>query len=64
MKNVFDDLKLADITLIFKKEDNLTKENYQPINILPHLSKVFERILQQIDNFIDKNFSLYLCSFR
>ena len=64
MKNFFDDLKLADITLIFKKEDNLTKENYQPINILPHLSKVFERILQQIDNFIDKNFSLYLCSFR
>ena len=64
MKIFFDDLKLADITLIFKKEDNLTKENYQPINILPHLSKVFERILQQIDNFIDKNFSLYLCSFR
>ena len=64
MKIFFDDLKLADITLIFKKEDNLDKENYQPINILPHLSEVFERILQQIDNFIDKNCSLYLCSFR
>ena len=44
-KGVFpDDLKLADITPIFKKEDSLNKENYRPVSILPHLSKVFERI--------------------
>ena len=37
-KGVFpDDLKLADITPIFKKEDSLNKENYRPVNMLPHL---------------------------
>ena len=40
-----DDLKLADITPIFKKEDILNKENHRPVSIMPHLSKVFERIL-------------------
>ena len=34
-----DDLKLAGITPIFKKEDSQNKENYQPVSILPHLSK-------------------------
>ena len=59
-----DDLKLADIAPIFKKED-LNKENYRPVSILPHLSKVFERILyKQIDSFMKKKFSHYLCRFR
>ena len=66
MKGVFaDDLKLADITPIFKKEDSLNKENYRPVSILPHLSKVFERILyKQIDSFMKNKFSPYLCGFR
>ena len=56
-----DDLKLADITPIFKKEDSLNKENYRPISILAHLSKVFERILyKQINSFIKNKFSPYL----
>ena len=60
-----DDLKLADITPIFKKEDSLNKENYRPVSILPHLSKVFERILyKQIDSFMKNKFSPYLCGFR
>ena len=65
-KGVFpDDLKLADITPIFKKEDSLNKENYQPVSILPHLSKVFERILyKQIDSFMKNKFSPYLFGFR
>ena len=52
-KGVFpDDLKPAGITPIFKKEDSLNKENYRLVSILPHLSKVFERILyKQIDSF-------------
>ena len=37
-----DDLKLADITPILKKEDSLNKKNYQPVSILPHLSKVLK----------------------
>ena len=60
-----DYLKIADITPIFKKEDSLNKENYQPVSILPHLSKVFERILyKQIDSFMKNKFSPYLCGFR
>ena len=60
-----DDLKLADITRIFEKEDSLNKENYRPVSILPHLSKVFERILyKQIDSFMKNKFSPYLRGFR
>ena len=45
-KGVFpDDVKLADITPISKKEDSLNEENYGPFSILPHLSKVFEGII-------------------
>ena len=65
-KGVFpDDLKLADITPIFKKEDGLNKENYRTVSILPHLSKVIERILyKQIDSFMKNKFSSYQCGFR
>ena len=60
-----DDLKLADITPIFKKKDSLNKENYRPVSILPHLSKMFERILyKQIDSFMKNKFSPYLRGFR
>ena len=39
-KGVFsDDLRLEDITPIFKKEENLNKERYRPVSILPYLSK-------------------------
>ena len=66
-KGIFfpDDLKLADVSPIFKKEDSFRKENYRPVSILPHMSKVFERILyKQIDTFLTTNFSPYLCGFR
>ena len=59
-----DDLKLADVSPIFKKEDSFKKENYRPVSILPHMSKVFERILyKQIDTFMTTKFSPYLCGF-
>ena len=65
-KGIFpDDLKLADVSPIFKKEDSFKKENYRPVSILPHMSKVFERILyKQIDTFMTIKFSLYLRGFR
>ena len=53
-----DNLKLADISPIFKKEDSFKKGNYRPVSILPHLSKVFERILyKKIDTFMAAKFS-------
>ena len=59
------DLKLADITPIFKKGDpNLTK-NYRPISILPSVSKVFERLMQkQLILYINNFLSPYLCGYR
>ena len=53
------------ITPIFKKDDILNKDNYRPVSILPHSSKVFERILyKQVDSFMQNKFSPYLCEIR
>ena len=59
------ELKIADITPIFKKEDPLDKTNYRPISILPTVSKIFERILfNQLQCFSNKFLSPLLCGFR
>ena len=39
------ELKLADVVPAFKKEDSTLVENYRPINLLPVISKIFERIV-------------------
>ena len=57
-----DKLKLADIALVFKKNNTLEKENYRPVSVLPVVSKIFERIMQkQVTPFTEKRLSLYLC---
>ena len=59
------ELKLADVSPVFKKGDDLNKENYRPGSILSHMSKVFERIFcKQIDRFMKSKFSPFLCAFR
>ena len=59
------ELKIADITPIFKNEDPLDKSNYRPISILPTVSKIFERILfNQLQRFSNKFLSPLLCGFR
>ena len=58
-------LKYADITPIFKKLECISKENYRPVSILPVVSKVFERIMQnQIKLYVDKYLSPFLCGYR
>ena len=60
-----DELKLADVTPVFKKEDPTNVKNYRPVSVLPVMSKVFERIMQkQINMYIEKFFSPNLCGFR
>ena len=41
-----DNLKLAEV-LLFRKKDDLDKENYRPVSVLSDVSKVFERIKYQ-----------------
>ena len=40
-----DRLNLANVTLVFKKEDPLDKSNYRPLSILPFMSKVYEKVI-------------------
>ena len=48
-------LKNANITLIFLKKDRANVENYRPVNILPNLSKVYERCMYiQIYEYLNK----------
>ena len=41
------ELKLADLSPIFKKLETVHKENYRPISVLPVVSKIFERIMDK-----------------
>ena len=60
-----DDLELAKVSPVFKKNDYLDKENYRPVSILFMVSKAFERIIySQIDAFIQEKLSNLLTGFR
>ena len=60
-----DELKAAEVTLIFKKNDDLDKENYKPGSVLPHVSKIIERVMYiQIENFMEDKLSKLLTGFR
>ena len=58
-------LKLADISPIFKKLKNTLVDNYRPVSVLPTVSKIFERIMQkQMNTFVENFLSPYLCGYR
>ena len=58
-------LKLAEVSPVFKKKDELNKENYRPVSVLPHASKIFERIVfTQMNLFFESRFSPLLAGFR
>ena len=60
-----DNLKLANITPVFKKKDPLNKINNRPVNVLPSFSKIFEKLLQQqLANYIENYLSSHLCGYR
>ena len=42
-----EELKHSEMISIYKKLDPLKKENYRPVSLLPHVPKVFERIIYQ-----------------
>ena len=58
-------LKLADITPLHEDDDVTNKSNYRPISMLPIVSKVFEKIIQnQIGGFIDTKLFPFMCGYR
>ena len=60
-----DELRLPEVSPIFKKNCDLDKENYRPVSIFSHVSKVFERIMyMQIDTFMRDKLSKILTGFR
>ena len=58
------DLKVADVTPAVKKKFKTSKDNYIPINILPNISKIYERCLcNQIQTYFHKILSKYQYGF-
>lgn len=52
-------LKLAEVKPVFKKKDFLDKENHQPVSVLLHVSKVFEKTVhEQINSCMEPRFSM------
>lgn len=59
------DLKKADLVPLFKKADDMLKENYRPVSILPVFSKVFEIVIaDQLMEFFKYIFNDLLCAYR
>ena len=59
------ELKLAEVTSVFKKLDCMNKENYRPVSLLSHMSKVFEKILyNQLNGFMKDKLSNILTGFQ
>ena len=59
-----DELKLAEVILLFKKVDPFDKISYRPVSLLLHMSKVFERIVfNQINEYTEPFLSNLLTGF-
>ena len=58
-------MKIAEITPVFKKLNNTSKDNYRSISTLSNFTKLFESILfTQLNRYMQNKFSKYLTSFR
>ena len=53
------------IVPVFKKKDPLDKQNYRPVSILPSISKLFERTINdQLSAHFENIFNPFLGAFR
>ena len=60
-----DDMKNADVSSLFKRDDNMSKKNYRPISLLPAIAKIFERLMhRKLSEFTARFFSPLLGGFR
>ena len=57
--------KMGQVTPLFKKNDELSKEHYRPSTVLPALNNVFEKLLaSQLDQFYSEILSDYISAYR
>ena len=57
-----DDCKIAKLKPLYKKDAKTKPKNYQPISLLPLISKIMERIIHdQTQVFLDENKILVTC---
>ena len=57
--------KLAEVTPLLKWADPFDKVNYRPVNLLSHISKIYDRIIfNQISVYFEPYFSGFLTGFR
>ena len=60
-----DDTKNPMVTLLHKKNSTLDKANFRPVSILPAISKIYERsINEQLTSYFNQHFNIYLSAFR
>ena len=58
-------LKLAEIIPTFNKDDRSDNENYRPISLLPAVSKIYEKDLNdQLNGYFDSIFPPIQCGYR
>ena len=64
-KNFPNELKLAVITPIYKKDNSTVTKNYRPVSLLPCFSECFQKIMQkQLFQYIAKFLSSFLKGYR
>ena len=58
-------LKNANVIPVHKKDDPTDKTNFQPVSVLPLLSKVFERVIyNHLGKYMDTFLNKLLCGFK
>ena len=59
------DLKLAEVVSVYKKNDKKDKINYRPISTLSNISKIYKRCIQtQLNEYLANFLSKFQCGFR
>ena len=60
-----DQLKLANVSPLYKNENPLTAEDYRPVCVLPTVTKIFESLMQsQLNEHINQFLFPFLCDYR
>ena len=58
-------MKNAELSPLYKREDQLNKVNYRPVSLLTVISKIYESIMfDQVSDYFDSIFEDLLCAFR